>query len=125
MSSDAFDYHKAQVQRRCKVCARVLNKKAMKNSSFCSDNATFLEKCFKLNIKHDDPLCNSCRTKSKQYSQGREVDSAMEAYKWMPHTEGGCLQCNFFQSQEHGGRQPKMRGRPKIKSCKGIAGEIR
>ena len=104
MSSDAFDYHKAQVQRRCRVCARILNKKAMKNSSFCSDNATFLEKGFKLNIKHDDPLihpsllCNSCRTKSKQYSQGREVDSAMEAYKWMPHTEGGCLQCNFFQS---------------------------
>ena len=128
-----WEYHRAQLCRRCRVCAKLLNKEAIKNSSLCTDNTDILEKGFQINIGNDDPqihaplLCNTCRTKGNQYSDSKGIDSAMKVYGWAPHTQE-CSQCNFSRSQGQGGRPPKVRknrGRPMSKSSKGIAGEVR
>ena len=126
------DFHKAQLQRHCRVCVKPFSRKEYKHS--CSGNKDTL-KVFGIDITKDRPetylatFCHSCYTKA-QRNKVKWVDSTLEVHEWTEHPDGEgvpCATCDFFTTQKKGGRPKraqKNRGRPSKSINRSIADSI-
>ena len=128
-NSDAENHHK-QLQRHCRVCARVIVESEYKYS--CNDNINLLQKCGihvgndKSHI-HPHAFCRACRAKAMRFSDGKQVQCSLQCHQWTEHTESGCDVCNLFRNLTKGGRrhkQGKKAGRPFNGSSQSIANGI-
>ena len=77
-------FHKAQLERHCRVCAKKLLQKKYTHS--CSANEEDL-KVFGIDVTHDSPeihptmFCHTCRNKA-QRGKKKWVDSTLEVHDW-------------------------------------------
>ncbi len=89
-----LDYHRAQLEIHCRVCAKVFTGKLYKYT--CKTFRDSLLEAFKLDVSKDVPeihpsyFCHSCYTKGKQYTKGGgHIESVLTIHKWSPHTDSG------------------------------------
>ena len=122
--------HHKQLQRHCRVYARVIVESEYKYS--CNDNINLLQKCGihvgndKSHI-HPHAFCCACRAKAMRFSDGKQVQCSLQCHQWTEHTESGCDVCNLFRNLTKGGRrhkQGKKAGRPFNGSSQSIANGI-
>ena len=119
-----MEFHKKELQRHCRVCAGLLDKKY---AYTCQEqtNKLLLQK-LGIDVDEDQPdvqpklFCQSCRTK---YSE--TVKSSLVVFEWQSHSDPGssCEICCFFKSKKKGGRpkkEKKNRGRPQSHSVQFI-----
>ena len=101
-----MEFHKKELQRHCRVCAGLLDKKY---AYTCQEqtNKLLLQK-LGIDVDEDQPdvqpklFCQSCRTKATQYSE--TVKSSLVVFEWQSHSDPGssCEICCFFKKQEKG-----------------------
>ena len=119
--SNDSDFHDKELKRHCRVCARVITENQYAYTCQEQKSKRLLVK-IGVNVDHDQPnvqptiFCQSCHWKATQYSES--VDSALEIFKWTPHTDpsSSCTVCCLFRMQNRGGRpkkERKNRGRPR------------
>lgn len=123
-------YHQAQLQRYCRICAKLMSGKGYKYS--CEKNKNILMSSG-IDITDDQPhmhpasFCGSCRTKAKRYHDAKQVNTTLNIHKWTEHTESFCSVCTMFQSQQSMGRPTTSKiktGRPRDGSSQSVANNI-
>ena len=118
--------HQKQLQRYCRVCAKLMSTKEYKYSVNKNEN---ILKCSGIDISGDNPhihptyLCGSCCTKAKRYHDAKQVNSSLKEHPWKEHMASDCYVC----SQPCMGRPTKSKdksGRPCDGSNQSIANRI-
>ena len=128
--SSAQFFHKTELQRRCRVCACIID---VKKPSFCCQEDKNKLILHKLGIDvstdqlgvHPCRFCLSCHTKAKQFAD--TINSSLVLYEWKGHTDSGCEVCCYFKEQRKGGRprkERKNRGRPQENSILSIMNKM-
>lgn len=126
---DNHDYHRSQLERYCRVCA-----KKIKDYKHLCDSSGCLLKPFGIDVANDNPdihppyYCHSCHGVAKRLDSGKAgAESVLKGYTWSSHTEKGCEVCDVLSPLNRGGRpkkSSKKRGRPPQESNKGIANTV-
>ncbi len=108
------DFHLAQLERHCRVCAKVFTTKEYKYK--CTKAHSLLLEAFGVVASKDEvgthpsSFCNTCYAKAKKYTVGgKHVLSAVTVHEWSPHTATDCSACDLFANQLRGGRPKKGR----------------